>query len=166
MTLPSPAYKQAIERSLAKHGFQRAKRAWRRKGPELIWIVEVTKSPSWRKDWGVDIGIQLVERDDATLTVNDCDIQVDYLFLGDRVPEASQTSRFDDHTSYFSMILNTDHDFVEDDERLRSLEFIGADLGAGAEQLSTIAHLRQALSDGAFEGAFVRPDLVDRLRIV
>jgi hypothetical protein len=163
VTIASGAYRSAIERGLMSHGFERRGRVWERAGPDLVWLVEVTKTPSWRNDWCVDVGIAFAAADDRALSVNGCPIQLAYCNLGDRVPASARATRFNDHQSYFTMILHTGHDQVTDDERLTSLEFIGADLRSWADEISSVDRLRDALTSHCFESAFVHRDAWSRL---
>ncbi len=82
----------------------------------------------------------------------------DYASYDSGVPDAAAQSRFDDHHSYFTMIMDHRHALVPDLERSQAVEFMAPDLATLFRRIATLDALASAVRSGEL-GGFVDPGL-------
>lgn len=149
--------KRLISESLVAAGFEFCRPTWRLERTDLTWMVEAEKARS--RGWSVVVGITRRDRLPPALRYADADVQIDYLHLGEHVPIGASLSRFNDHTSYFAMVLDPSHDLLPDDERADALRFLAADLRDYSRAICTIDDLHASVRGGLFRSGFVCRDV-------
>ena len=77
---------------------------------------------------------------------------MDYVLHDSGVPDAAPQSRFDDHRSYFTMIMDHRHTLVPDLERSQAVDFMARDLATLFRRVATLDALASAVRSGEVGG--------------
>jgi hypothetical protein len=145
----------AASKAMDAETFERRGRSrWFAIKPDLLWIFELDRGS--HSSWAMMVGVQPTDGDKLLPShADECAIYMDYSMLGSRVPDEAVDSRFDDHQSYFTMVLDHRHDLINHGEREGALRFMAEDLQAYADRIDTRESLLAVVADGMFDKGFV-----------
>ena len=183
---PSPNLAIAMEPRRLRHLFTVAMRdaqferhppTWHWPTDELVWAVELNHA-LYGSSYSVEIGIW-PRAFDPSLTwrpgphssppdgrlpcVGDCPMSIAYEDLraieSVRPPAATSDSRFSDHSSYFTMLMDLKRGHVSDAEREEAIVTVAVRLAALPAVVPTLKALSRRYAEGMFEAAFIHRDL-------
>jgi hypothetical protein len=155
MTMTSKDFGKAIRRSLADVGFVRHGAAHYLACGDLIWVVEPERIFAG-SSWALRLGCLARALDPTEYPrENQCHMTSEYEFMGDAVPASAQSSRFNDHRSYFVMASDLKHDMIDDDERLKAIDFAASDLRERLGVVGDMESLGELISSGLFSSLLV-----------
>lgn len=152
--------KRFLGTALVEHGFVRAGSRWQHPSEDLLWTVEIEKSPTWSRYWSVTVMVVPLEH--KAVGSPTMAMEIDYRFLSYAVPVAL-ADRYPDHGSFALAALHLDSD-LPDTDRQMALAFIARDLKqivTAAPRLQDLAELvRQGRWDKGFVGKDIRRELL------
>lgn len=149
----------AVSRALTDVGLDRRGRSrWYARSPELVWVAELDRATA--RPWAVVFGVVIRSwsPDNEWPSYADAHLFQDYALYDSGVPDATTRSRFDDHQSYFTMIMDHKHTLVPDPERSQAVDFMARDLAALFRRVVNLDALVSAVRSGEV-GGFVDPRL-------
>lgn len=148
-----------LKRTLAESGFTRQGQAWVRRSSELIWIIEIDRSP-YADRFSLDIGVSLLRllAGDAPAKANDCQILLHLENLRLSIPVQVPDARLSDFHSVAKAAFDLTVD-MEDEERTLLIEAIIGALTGYTRNISDETDLRSRYNAGDFMSAFIRKDV-------
>ena len=153
--MDSRQFKKIVSATLKEAGFAQHGSRWVFETGELAWIIELEKS-RYSDRWNVGVGVSLGPTGSRIApTLNACAIQIGYELLPHGVPASAATSRFNDHRSYFSMVLDLGHDLLSDKERADAVQFMATSLKEMVELATSTEDLARLYRRGNFKAGFV-----------
>ena len=129
----------AVVRALEDVGLERKGRSrWYARSAELVWVAQLDRYMA--KPWGLVLGavVRAWSPDDEWPQYADAHLIQDYTLYGRGVPAAAALSRFDDHRSYFTMVMDHRHSLVSDHERIEAADFMARDVAALFVRVATL----------------------------
>lgn len=148
-----------LKRLMLEAGFAKDSQSWVWRSSELVWLVNLDRSP-YRDSFSLVIGIFpfALDVDSAPVKANDCPIMIHLQNLPLTPPRELWDARLDDFGSI--VITSLDLDTAMDDEkREKLLTSIIAELGSYVRRTATIGDLRARHEAGDFRSAFIRKDV-------
>jgi hypothetical protein len=149
----------AASRALKDVGLDRRGRSrWYARSPELVWMAQLDRATA--RPWSVVFGVVIRSwsPDNEWPSYPDAHLFQDYALYDSGVPDAVAQSRFDDHHSYFTTIMDHRHTLVPDLERREAVDFMARDLATFFRRVATLDALASAVRSGEV-GGFVDPRL-------
>ena len=148
-----------MSRALFDVGLDRKGRSrWYARSAELVWVAQLDRYSA--RPWGLISGavVRAWSPDDGWPQYADAHLFQDYTLYGGGVPAAAMQSRFDDHRSYFTMIMDHTHSLVSDHERLEAVDFMARDVAALFRRVTTLDALATSVRTKEL-GGWVDPRL-------
>jgi hypothetical protein len=148
---------------MTKAGFVKQGPAWVKSTDELLWMVQLDRSP-YGERFSLDIGASLLSFSGTTapVKVNDCPILIHLENLPLTAPLEVQDPRFSDFRSATIRAFDLTHE-LEDEERKQSLTSIVEALGAYIRGIENKRDLRVRYEAGDFRSALIRKDVKQQL---
>lgn len=128
-----------VSRALSDAGLDRKGRSrWYARSAELVWVAHLDRYSA--KPWGLMLGavVRAWSPDDEWPQYADAHLFQDYTLYDSGVPAAAEQSRFHDHRSYFTMIMDHAHSLVSDHDRIEAAGFMARDVAALFRRVATL----------------------------
>jgi hypothetical protein len=135
--------KSLIDEAMKIEGFERLGRSrWLCSSSEVLWVIEADRARS-RDPWAVMVGavVKGWSPDLASPHASDGHLISEYVFLTSAVPEAAEGTRFDDHTSYFTMAFDHNSGGMDLLERRAAMAFMAQDIARFCRHHATLQDL-------------------------
>ena len=148
-----------VSSALTDVGLDRKGRSrWYSRLAELVWVAELDRTTV--RPWSLVFGavIRSWSPDIEWPSYPDAHLSQDYALYDSGVPGEAAQSRFDDHRSYFTMIMDHSHTLVSDDERIQAADFMAWDLATLFRRVATLDALASAVRARQI-GGFIHPRL-------
>lgn len=148
-----------VARALSDAGLDRNGRSrWYARSPELVWLAQLDRATA--RPWSLLFGalVRTWSPDNDWPHYPDAHLAQDYALYGSGVPPAAALSRFGDHRSYFTMIMDHAHTLVSDDERRQAADFMARELATLFRRVANLDALAAAVHAQEV-GGFVHPRL-------
>jgi hypothetical protein len=148
-----------LKRALAESGFTRQGEVWLRRSSELIWIIEIDRSP-YADRFSLDMGVSLLRllAGGVPAKANDCQILLHLENLRLSIPVQAPDARLSDFHSVAKAAFDLTVD-MEDEERTLLIEAIIGALTGYIRNISDEIDLRSRYDAGDFMSAFIRKDV-------
>ena len=149
----------ALNATFAESGFVRQRRTWSRRSKELVWLVQLDRSP-YKEGYGLEIGVYILRHVTGTepTTANDCPIIVYLENLPLATPVEIEGTRLGDFRSAAIAVLDLTRD-MGDEDRKRLLTTILVEVSEYIAMVDSEEMLRVRYEAGDFRSAFIRKDV-------
>jgi hypothetical protein len=144
---------------MAKAGFVKQARAWLRRTNELLWIVQLDRSPYGQR-FSLDIGASLPQSSGISPPVKagDCPILMHLENLPLVASRQIRDARFSDFRSAVTIGFDLAYD-MENEERRQLIRSIIEALGKYISEIEEVRDLRVRYQAGDLNSAFIRKDV-------
>jgi hypothetical protein len=148
-----------LKEEMAKVGFVKQGRTWLRSTAELLWLVQLDRSPYGQR-FSLDIGVALLKnsKDAAPAKAGDCPILVHLENLPLAARRQAHDARFNDFRSAVIQGFDLSYDLENEEQRQPITSVIGA-LGKYISEIDDIRGLRARYQAGDLKSAFIRKDM-------
>lgn len=144
-----------VSRRFREAGFGRAGRAWSRETADLIWVVDLDRSP-YGDRFSIDVGVSVKRLlTEAPKAPNYSHVYMNAESLPLAITPMLDPKRLDTFRSQVAAALDLTSDQFEDEERLMAIDSILVKVTDFVKTVGTEVELRRLVARGAFPGGFV-----------